>query len=201
MKTLILVLFLLAFSMQLQAQEAEFGAKLGFHQASIDGDSSDDFEYAFGPAIAAFVKVPLGTSFSFQPELQYGAYGANSGEVDTRMKQVNFPLKVNWFPGANGNNDGFKVNLGPQIGFVVQDELKGGGEDIDLSDLLQDNGGSFEEVDLGATLNLGYEFDFGLWLETGAYHSVLPIWETGTGLENYNTVGTFTVGYNFNAYD
>lgn len=182
--------------------QAEFGVKAGFHQSSIDGDNVEDFEMKYGPAFAGFAKLPLGTKFSFQPELQYGAYGTQfeeDNDLKIILNQINIPLKFNFYTGAMGNDEGFKINLGPQVGFNIKDEVQFEGEDADFSDSVEEAGGEFSEVDFGATLNLGYEFTNGIWLETGAYHSLSPVVE-GEGEKNYNTVGTFTIGYNFNNY-
>lgn len=197
----IYLLFCVLISLNSFSQSAELGLKAGFHQANIDGDNATSYQTRLSPALAAFAKIYVSDKFSFQPELQYGPYGAKevsqNGEYQYKLDQINVPLKFNFYTGRAGNEYGFKINLGPQVGFLIKDDIKYNGITADLSDLIKENDGDFSNIDLGAVLNFGYEFEsFGLWLETGAYHSLSPIWEVG-GDKNYNTVGTFTVGYNF----
>lgn len=198
----IYLLICLAFSVNAFSQ-AEFGLKAGFHQANMDGDNLDNTDPILSPAIAAFAKLYIGDNFSFQPELQYGTYGSKTITADETgkitMSQINVPLKFNYYTGRHGNAHGFKINIGPQIGFVIKDNFEYNGTDFDLSDFIEsDDNADFSSVDIGGVFDLGYELkDSGLWLETGFFHSLNSTWKYTDGDKVRNTVGTFTVGYNF----
>jgi len=134
-----------------------------------------------------------------QPELQYATLGSNDGsQADTsvRFSQIILPLRLTYYPTFNGNDDGLFVGLGPQIGFTLLDLLEIPPDRLDFGETVRSLGGDFEAVDFSGTFNLGYEFDFGLWLEATAFHSIFPVWESANGDQNFNGAVSFTAGAN-----
>ncbi|MBX2846370.1 MAG: PorT family protein [Saprospiraceae bacterium] len=199
MKTLLTTLLLLAFAGISQAQDYSFGPKLGLNTSTINGDDAGDFDLKFGPAFGAFGKVFISDNFSFQPEILYNAYGANSSESDDdliRFNQISIPATINFYPGFDGNETGFKIGLGPQIGFYLKDEIEQAGEKEDFSDIIETfPTQDFATTDIGGLLKLGYEFQNGLWVEGVGFHSLSPVFQINDD-KNFNSAGTFTIGYN-----
>lgn len=198
-KSTILLILLFITPFFVQGQEPEYGAKLGLIGSTNTGDNTDGLDTRVSPTGSVFIKVPLGSSFAFQPEIQYGSYGSTN-VIDTgstlRLNQIMIPLKLSFYPTINGNEDGFFVSAGPQIGFTVLDVLEVGTDRLDFGETVRELDGEFEPIDIGGSFNLGYEFDFGLWVETGAYHSIFPVWESSTGDKNFNAAASLTLGAN-----
>lgn len=196
---ILLTLFFLSICAPIQAQTPEFGAKIGGLASTVTGDNSDEHETATSPIGSLFVKLPISYNFSIQPEIQYARYGASSvlsPSDQLNLDQIIIPIKLAYYPTINGNESGFFVNAGPQISFTVLDVIIDNGERFDFGETIRADQGSFEPIDFGGTLNVGYEFDFGPWIEAGAYHSIFSVWETSVGEQKFNAAASITVGAN-----
>jgi long-subunit fatty acid transport protein len=170
----------------LQAQEIEFGAKLGINFSDILGDNTlRDGPITSIPMLAIYAEVPLNEKFSFQPELQYSpqGFGTGSGTDElVSLQYLNLPLMGKYYV-----TKGLSLEAGPQIGFLLGADSQG----LDVKD-------AFKTLDFGVNVGLGYKLNNGL--NFGFRYNL--------GLSNINGVdaspdsfrngtGQLTVGYSF----
>ncbi len=201
MKQLMITLIALFFGLQANAQ-VQFGVKAGVNFSTFDGDGFPDTDYRYSFTPAVFAKLGISDQFAFQPELRYASYGANYDDGTTTAKyildQINMPLRFNFYTGKKGNAKGLKLNIGPQVGYTIKDEVKDDSISIDFSDLIESPSlaGDYSGLDLGATLGIGYEFENGLWIESEGFRSLIPTVEFLASNKNYNSAGSLTIGYN-----
>lgn len=158
------------------AQDVQFGVKGGLNFASGYGDNSDDLGTvtSFHAGIAS--EIPLSERFSFQPEILYSGQGYDQDDNTVKLDYLNIPLMGKYYL-----LEGFSLEAGPQIGFLLGAE----NDDIDLKD-------TFDSVDLGVNVGLGYKFDNGLSL--GARYNI-GISDIKDG--NRNGVFQLSIGYFF----
>lgn len=204
---MLFLLFFIGTAMFSKAQDISYGVKLGYNQASLDGDDIEDYKWKIGPALGGFAKINISNKFAFQPEVLFVGNGTkieDGGDSRINVFDVAIPMRFQFYTGASGNDYGFKIALGPQLNNVISDKIASDFDQLDGEDF-SDVFENFQNIEVndfrvGGLLNFGYEFQSGLWIETGGYHDITPYVETDTGQgvdKNYNTSGAFTIGYNF----
>ncbi len=187
MKKLVLVTAIAVFGFSnSNAQDIQFGAKLGVNFSDINGDNA----ISDGPVTSflnfgVYAEMPINEKFSFQPELMYSVqgFGTGSGEDElVSLHYLNLPLMGKYYV-----TKGLSIEAGPQIGFL----LSAKDNDMDLKN-------SFKTLDFGVNLGLGYKLNNGL--NFGARYNL--------GLSNINdfessnakfrnTTVQFIIGYSF----
>jgi len=164
--------------------QATFGAKAGLNVANFSGDVTDN-KTLVGFNVGVFVEIELSESFKLQPELLYSTQGTKFKEegvsIDFEMNYINLPIMFKYAVA-----EGFYLEAGPQIGFLVTAEAFG----IDVKD-------EMESVDFGA--NLGFSYDFTDELFAGARYNIgLSNVVKDSGDESIkNSVLSFSLGYKF----
>jgi hypothetical protein len=115
-----------------------YGFRIGIHMADIqveDDEFSDSYGNRFGPAIGAFVTIPLNGIFSVRPELWYLRKGAEASfdfsflgedlsfESSFIFDYIEVPLLFTYTPRPAGNA---VPNLfaGPSVGFLTSARYK-----------------------------------------------------------------------------
>ncbi len=148
MKKIILTtaaMFALCFA---NAQEAKFGVKAGLNLSNVTGDVSGNSVKA-GFQAGGFVEFKVSEKFSVQPEVLYSLQGAKYDEegtnVDFNLSYFNIPVMAKYYVA-----DGFSLEAGPQLGFLLSAKAKGGGVTVDVKD-------SFESIDFGMNVGAGYD--------------------------------------------
>ncbi|GAA4114914.1 porin family protein [Aquimarina addita] len=135
MKKLILVaIALIGFTTTSHAQSFKFGFKGGLNFATINGDGIDA-DSRTGYHLGAVGQIGVGPLFAIQPEILYSAQGAKDFDIDYLNVPILVKLKFAKF---------LSVEAGPQFGFVVNDDIKSGGEP--------------ESFDMSAAIGAGVEF-------------------------------------------
>ncbi|AUP79075.1 porin family protein [Flavivirga eckloniae] len=115
-------LFLLAiaitsFSLTSNAQNIKFGFKAGVNFAALSGDSNtlgSSLDGRTGYHIGAVAQLGIAKKFAIQPEVLYSAQGLKDVDVD----YINVPVLVK-FKFAKF----FSVEAGPQLGFVINNDI------------------------------------------------------------------------------
>lgn len=214
MKKIILFMFLAVFCITTNAQDEPtkgsdiiFGLKAGMNFSMITGDDTDDFDGKFGIHAGIVAEFPLSDQFSLQPELIYSAQGDKGSFVEDGLKMdaelkldyLILPVMAKYYVG-----DGFSLEAGPQIGFVVNSELsvkaEGMSVTVDLKDLVKD-------IDFGFGFGLGYKLENGLNLSGRYYVGITNFIESegsllgetiySDGSKNHNNVFQLSIGYFF----
>ena len=161
MKKSVLVIAMMIMSTTfISAQEyIYFGVKGGVNFSSFNGDGYDDFvnpEERTSFHLGLLAEIPVSDRFSIQPEVLYSAQGYDIASIDGgddieyQLDYINVPVlaKVYLF-------NRFSLEAGPQIGFLVHEEVDsnptGDGGDFNLND------DQFKKVDFGVGIGASYK--------------------------------------------
>ncbi|MEL4307820.1 porin family protein [Joostella sp. CR20] len=200
----ITVFALIAFVCVSNAQDFKFGAKAGLNFANLRGDEVEDLDSRTSIHFGAVAEFPISEKFSIQPEIMYSAQGAKgeedasdysdllSGDIDlvAKFNNLNIPLMAKYYVA-----DGFSIQAGPQIGFLLKAESEAETGDFSASEDIKDN---FKTLDFGLNFGLGYQLKNGLFFD-GRYNlglTNIADYEEGDG-DVKNGVFQLSVGYFF----
>ncbi|MGA1227075.1 MAG: porin family protein [Tamlana sp.] len=183
-----LVVFGLA---SINAQEVKFGAKAGLNLASVSGDDTDDLDSRTSFHLGVVAEIAISDKFSLQPELLYSAQGAKESfegiDIDLKLDYINLPIMAKFYVA-----DGFSLELGPQVGFLMSAKAEGEGESEDIKDFVKG-------IDFGANFGVGYKMESGL--NFGARYNLgfsnINDGEGSDEFKNQNSVIQISVGYFF----
>lgn len=187
MKKVVVITVIAFFGLSnLQAQEVQFGVKLGINFSDIYGDTALRVGPITSiPLFGVYAELPLNDKFSFQPELLYSpqGFGTGSGTDEfVSLPYLNLPLLVKYYV-----TKGLSVEAGPQIGFLLSADNQG----VDVKD-------SFTTLDLGIGLGLGYTFNNGLNFGFRYIVGVSNINGVDASSDTFrNGTGQLSIGYSF----
>lgn len=146
--------------LSVQAQEIDFGVKVGANFAKLQGDDIEDANGRTGIHVGLTGEYMFGESFGLQVEAVYSQQGLQidatdfSPEAKLKLDYINVPVLAKFYLAQSG----FSIEAGPQIGFLVSDKLEVGGENVN-EEL------NAETIDLSAGGGLAYKFKEGSTLE------------------------------------
>lgn len=182
MKKLLLITMLTVFGFTtMNAQDVEFGAKVGANFGSIYGNNTENIDPITSIINFGFyAEIPLNEKFSFQPEIMYSIQGFSVEDDITTLNYLNLPLMGKYYVTKN-----LSIEAGPQLGYLLS-----------AKDEVANVKGNFRVFDFGLNFGLGYKLNNGL--NFGARYNF--------GLTNINAVSSdklrngvlqLTVGYSF----
>jgi hypothetical protein len=158
--------------------------------------------------LGAFVNVPLGSMFRFQPGITYSGQGADISMKDTigttpvtidveqSLHYINVPLVLQY-----QNPSGLFLELGAQPGFLISAKQKNNAAGSTSS--ATDNKKEFDTFDISAVGGIGYLTRIGLGFNARYNYGLSNIFEdnnTKNGLEAKNRVLALGLVYHFGAY-
>lgn len=163
MKKLILSAVAAVFAMGISnAQEIDFGAKVGANFAKLTGDDLEDADGRTGINVGITGEYMFNPTFALQVEALYSQQGlqrdlTGGGEQKLKLDYINVPVLAKFYIGESG----FSIEAGPQFGILVKDEssIEGAGILNGETDL------NAEELDLSAGGGFAYKFKEGTSLE------------------------------------
>lgn len=154
MKKLCVVgLAFLAFISAASSQNTSFGVKAGYNSSSVEISDDDDFDAKSGIHIGALAHIHVSKHFAVQPELVYSCQGGESGNSKLKLSYINIPILAQYMV-----SDGFRLQTGPQFGFLVSAKQKIGDVEIDVDD-------SFNSIDVSWALGGSYIFSSGFGID------------------------------------
>ncbi len=178
MKKLILFsAFSLALVMTTSAQTFKLGAKAGANFASLNGDGADGLDGLTSFHFGAVAEIGISDKWAFQPELLYSAQGASIADIDINLDYITVPLLVKVKVGQ-----GFSFEAGPQVGFLVNDEILGANLEAD-------------SFDFGVNIGVSYKLPVTGFFFQGRYSAGLT--EIAEDADSRNGVFQLSVGYFF----
>lgn len=218
---LLIALFTLSIA---NAQDISFGVKAGVNYGATlttDSDYNDHFDAMIGPHFGVLADIAITDDFSFQPELLYSPSGFKQAEtIETAAGDVTYDLKgaVNYLTlplmAKYYFVDGFSLEAGPYVGFVISANLDG---TVEMPDVLggtitydkEDIKESYNSIDYGLGVGASYELEMGVFF-TARYNLGLSdinaedlseIPDTDGVLDKddkiQNNIFQFSVGYKF----
>ncbi len=197
-KTVLAIVCMIAFAVT-KAQSVKFGVKAGLNIAFVHIDHSEaenlDFNSLLGFHGGITLEAKLSDSFSIQPEILYverGAtikketflpdyYDSSAEEATFSADYISLPIMAKYYLVK-----GFFLEAGPEVSFLVNDEVIG--SDFSIEDTRINN------YDLGANFGFGYQFDNGLFVQSRYTLGLVNMLESR---EMKNGVFQFSLGYQF----
>jgi hypothetical protein len=154
--------------------------------------------------VGAFINIPLGSMFRFQPGVSFSGQGADvtetqsgiSGEFEQSLHYINIPLALQY-----QNPSGFFVEAGAQPGFLISAKAKPISAGSTGSAV--DNKKEFDTFNIDAIGGLGYLTRIGLGFNVRYVYGLSNIFEdnnTKAGLEAKNRVLQVGLVYHLGAY-
>jgi hypothetical protein len=158
MKKTIFFMAALFLMINAKSQGVHFGVKGGLNASSLNSSPSNkDMQTKIGFNVGVLAHIHTGNQFwAFQPELYYSAEGAKSkANNDNKLDlgYLNLPVLIQYM-----FDNGFRLEAGPQVGFLMNAKNKVGSTSTDVKDDL--NGAVFSiPAGIGYLTSTGLGFD------------------------------------------
>ncbi len=154
MKKLLAIAIFSCFSFSaLFAQHTNFGIKAGYNSSSVQITNSNDYDSKSGLHVGGLAHIHINKHFAVQPELVYSCQGGEAGNTKLKLSYLNVPVLLQYMV-----NDGFRLQTGPQVGFLVTAKQKVGDVEFDIDD-------DFDAVDFSWAFGAGYIFSSGIGID------------------------------------
>lgn len=170
-----------------KAQETHFGVKAGVNIASVEVEDGDDLNSKVGLHVGGLAHIHISQHFALQPELVFSMQGGkaeDNDDVKLKLNYINIPVLAQYMI-----NDGFRLQTGPQLGFLVGAESKAGDVEVDIKD-------NYSTIDFSWTFGAGYLFPSGFGVDARYNHGISNISDV-SGVEVRNRVFQFGLFYQF----
>lgn len=135
------------------AQHTSFGIKGGLNLASVDIDEIADFDSKTGLHVGGLAHIHISNHFAIQPELVLSCQGGEKPDTRLKLTYINVPVVAQYMI-----NDGFRLQTGPQLGFLINAEQKFGSIEVDQDKF-------YESIDLSWAVGAGYLFSSGIGID------------------------------------
>ena len=153
-KLFVLPLIFLSSLCVLKAQDTHFGLKAGINSSNIKFSDGSDLDSKTGLHIGGLAHIHIKKHLAVQPELVFSMQGGKLNDNNKlKLNYLNLPVLVQYM-----FDQGFRLQTGPQIGFMVSGKQKIGDVEVDVND-------SFSTVDFSWVFGAGYLFHSGFGLD------------------------------------
>lgn len=130
------------------AQHANIGFKVGLNSYNINRNSGSSYDSKLGLNIGMFGHIHLDKQLAFQPEIVYSSQGAKytflGTETTINLDYINVPLLFQYM-----FDNGFRLEVGPQIGFLASAKSKTNNSTTDIKS-------DIKAIDFSLGLGVGY---------------------------------------------
>jgi hypothetical protein len=131
-----------------QQHHMNLGIKAGVNVYTIHNDNNVDYDSKVGFHAGLLSHIHMSKHVAIQPEVVYSSQGAEYTVVNTETKiklgYINVPVMVQYM-----FDNGFRLQAGPQVGFLVNAESETNNISTDISNNLND-------VDFDLGVGVGY---------------------------------------------
>lgn len=118
------------------AQHVNIGVKAGLNLYNINNDNGTEYDTRVGFHAGLLGHIHLSKQWAVQPELVYSAQGAKSTVTspDTKINlgYINLPIMIQYM-----FDNGFRVQAGPQAGFLISAKTEADNKSTDIKDELK----------------------------------------------------------------
>lgn len=197
-KIIFLALIFIGITTTVQAQKIKFGAKAGMNLASWIGDDIEDgTNMRASIHFGILTEFKLNDKFSIQPEVLYSGQGATMKGLYTltqsykaafRFDYINVPVMAKYYI-----VDGFNVEAGPQVGFLLSSKQMVKTGDVKEVSEFDDK---VKNIDFAANLGIGYDLPMGLFFNARYSFGLTKVNDTDE-VNIKNRVLSLSVGYKF----
>ena len=134
--------------------QTNFGLKAGYNSSSVQISNSEDWESKSGFHAGGLAHIHVSEHFAVQPELVFSTQGGKIADGNSlNLNYLNVPVLLQYMV-----NDGFRLQSGPQIGFLISAECEIGDVEINVDDV-------YDAVDFSWSFGAGYLFSNGLGID------------------------------------
>ena len=189
-KTIILAttFFLL---IQAKAQNAHFGIKAGLNASSLNYPDNSDMQTKIGFNAGLLAHIHTSSKmWAIQPELYYSSEGAKSksnSNESLNLGYLNLPVLIQYM-----FDNGFRLEAGPQVGFLMSAKSKVGNISTDLKNHMQ-------SAVFSIPLGLGYLTTGGLGFDARYNFGISNINKSDMGPKEHSNVFQFDLFYQFSS--
>jgi hypothetical protein len=158
MKKLMAGLIMLIVSVSaVHAQHTEFGLKIGYNGANFTDAEANDYKMYSSFHAGGLAHIHLNKTFALQPEILYSGQGTkfavNNTDFRYHLSYINVPVLLQFM-----TTSGFRLETGPQIGFLLSASAKSGSASTDIKS-------SFKSTDFSWAFGAGYITPSGFGLD------------------------------------
>jgi hypothetical protein len=130
------------------AQHVNIGVKGGLNLSNIHNSNGAEYDTKAGFLIGLIGHIHLAKQFALQPEIVYSAQGAKYTHAGMKTKiklgYINVPVMFQYM-----FDNGFRLQAGPQVGFLINAKSETNDNDTDIKDNLK-------TVDFALGAGVGY---------------------------------------------
>jgi hypothetical protein len=172
------------------AQKAHFGIKAGMNASSLNSDPSNSdaqTKIGFNAGLLAHIHTS-NAKWAIQPEIYYSSEGAKSkanSNVKTNLDFLNVPVLVQYM-----FDNGFRIEAGPQVGFLLNAKSKTGSTSTDIKS-------SLKKVNFSIPVGVGYLTSSGLGFDARYNFGISNLNNTNSGSKLHSNVFQFGLFYQF----
>ncbi len=168
------------------SQNTHFGIKGGVNLSTVKVSDGEDYDGKTGFHLGGLAHIHVSKQFAVQPELMFSTQGGQDDGDDFKLNlnYINLPILAQYmFDG------GFRLQTGPQIGFLTGAETKSGDIEVDVDDQIQ-------SIDFSWVFGGGYLFPSGFGVDVRYNLGISNISDI-SGYEAKNRVFQLGVFYQF----
>ena len=144
MKKIIIVLVAVAGSIAAKAQHTAFGFKGGLNISDFSNYNGVNFSSRTSFYVGGLAHIHVARHFAVQPELLFSDQGARYSGTTYKNRYINIPVLAQFMVG-----NGFRLETGPQLGFLVSAKNETGNVTVDVKD-------SYNTTDFAWAFGAGY---------------------------------------------
>ena len=144
MKYIITTIFVTLLTVgSLSAQHMNIGVKGGLNSYTVENYYTD-FDSKIGFNLGLMGHFHLDDRLGLQPEIVLSMQGAKSGNTELMLDYINVPILFQYM-----FDNGFRLQAGPQIGFLLNAELDNNGTSLDIKN-------DIKPIDLSLSMGVSY---------------------------------------------
>ena len=171
------------------AQKTYFGIKGGLNVSSLHFGDNTSLDSKIGFHVGGLAHIHASKTWAIQPEIFYSLEGAkgtlpNNNKLTYNLNYINVPVLLQYF-----FDNGFRLEGGPQMGFLLSAKTKTG-------NLTVDNKG-FESTAFSIPLGIGYLTAEGLGFDARYVFGLSNINDNKNGPTIQSNVFQFGIFYQF----
>ena len=172
------------FSITNYAQQTHFGLKAGVNFTNLKQDPEEDLQTKTGFHIGGLAHIHISDRFAVQPEVMYSTQGTKLDNFTAKRDYINVPVLAQFMFG-----EGFRLQTGPQAGFLISAKNKTDDTETDVNDVL-------ETFDFSWVVGASYLFPAGIGIDARYNHGITDTYEN-TSVEQRNRVFQVGLFYQF----
>ena len=126
------------------AGHVNLGIKGGVNAYNVHNDNDTKYDTKAGFHFGLLGHIHFDSQFAIQPEILYSAQGYKNGDTKYNLNYVNIPVLFQYM-----FDNGFRIQAGPQLGFLISAKSKDNNTTVDIKD-------NYKPIDLGLSVGASY---------------------------------------------